>query len=55
MLRHYLTSRLAAWRRQAQRHRSRRRLQSLDRHLLDDIGIDRRTAEREARKPFWKP
>ena len=55
MLRHYLTSRLVAWRHQAQHHRSRQRLKDLERHLLDDIGIDRHTSEREARKPFWKP
>ncbi|MDR5903869.1 DUF1127 domain-containing protein [Franzmannia qiaohouensis] len=55
MLSQYLTSRLAAWRRQAQRHRTRRRLKQLDCHLLEDIGVDRQTAAREARKPFWKP
>nr|WP_163501473.1 DUF1127 domain-containing protein [Halomonas socia] len=55
MLHDNLITLFATWRRQAQRHRSRRRLQELDRHLLDDIGIDRRTALHEARKPFWKP
>lgn len=43
-----------AFRRQCQRHCSRRQLLCLDSHLLDDIGIDRTDAEREARKPFWK-
>lgn len=34
-------------------HRSRARLASLDAHLLDDIGLDRRTAEAEANRPLW--
>lgn len=54
MVHDYLSARLAAWRRQWQRHRSRRRLRDLEGYLLDDVGIDRGTAEREARKPFWK-
>lgn len=34
-------------------HRSRARLAALDAHLLDDIGLDQRTAEREASRPIW--
>ena len=34
-------------------HRSRARLATLDAHLLDDIGLDRRTAEAEANRPLW--
>ncbi|PMR70146.1 DUF1127 domain-containing protein [Halomonas heilongjiangensis] len=49
-----VTTLYAAFRQQCQRRRSRRRLAQLDPHLLDDIGISRATAEREARKPFWK-
>ena len=38
------------WRHRA---RSRRQLLRLDERQLQDIGIDRRAAEEEARKPFW--
>jgi uncharacterized protein YjiS (DUF1127 family) len=34
-------------------HRSRVRLAALDAHLLDDIGLDRRAAEKEASRPIW--
>jgi uncharacterized protein YjiS (DUF1127 family) len=34
-------------------HRSRARLASLDAHLLDDIGLDRSTADAEANRPLW--
>lgn len=34
-------------------HRQRLRLQDLDAHLLEDIGIDRAIACREAQRPFW--
>ncbi|GKY87278.1 DUF1127 domain-containing protein [Sinisalibacter aestuarii] len=34
-------------------HRQRLRLEDLDAHMLEDIGIDRATARREARRPFW--
>ncbi len=37
-----------------QRHQLRRRLLELDDHLLDDIGVSRPMARREAAKPFWK-
>ncbi|KAA0010229.1 DUF1127 domain-containing protein [Billgrantia pellis] len=42
------------WQYLRQRHHSRRRLVDLDQHLLDDVGLDRPTAQREARKPFWR-
>lgn len=35
-------------------YRTRKHLDSLSAHLLDDIGIDRQTANQEVRKPFWK-
>ncbi len=38
----------------AERVRSRRRLLSLDDRMLQDIGIERATAEREAAMPFWR-
>ncbi len=43
---HWLTQAFAT------RHQ-RMRLDELDDHLLDDIGIDRRTAYWEAHRPFW--
>jgi uncharacterized protein YjiS (DUF1127 family) len=46
---------LASWR---QRSRYRRELERLLRsgpHLIDDIGLVRAHAEREAGKPFWQP
>lgn len=36
------------------RRKSRRHLLWLDDRLLRDIGIDRRAALEEARKPFWR-
>jgi len=33
---------------------SRRDLRELDVSRLEDIGIDRLTAEQEAKKPFWR-
>lgn len=33
--------------------RHRNRLRDLDDHILDDIGIDRAAAEREASRPVW--
>jgi uncharacterized protein YjiS (DUF1127 family) len=35
-------------------YRTRKHLDSLPTHLLDDIGIDSQTANKEVRKPFWK-
>ena len=36
------------------RQRQRRALLELDGHLLDDIGVSRRQALEEGRKPFWR-
>jgi uncharacterized protein YjiS (DUF1127 family) len=36
------------------RWRQRQTLLELDDHLLNDIGISRADALREARRPFWK-
>lgn len=36
------------------RAEQRRELAGLDNHLLQDIGLDRRIAEREIAKPFWR-
>jgi uncharacterized protein YjiS (DUF1127 family) len=36
------------------RWQQRQALLDLDDRLLDDIGITREQAERQARKPFWK-
>ena len=33
----------------------RRHLESLDDHVLCDMGLKRLAVEREARKPFWRP
>jgi|HigsolmetaAR203D_1030402.scaffolds.fasta_scaffold00064_63 uncharacterized protein YjiS (DUF1127 family) len=43
---------LSLWHR---RMRTRRSLSRLDDHLLQDIGIDPVTRDREMRKPFWRP
>ncbi len=37
-----------------QAHRQRRALGELNDHLLNDIGLTRATAEREAEKLFWE-
>ena len=37
-----------------ERSRERRRLASLDEHMLRDIGLSRGTIEREIQKPFWE-
>ncbi len=37
----------------AERSRQRRALRGLDDRLLDDIGLTREQALREASKPFW--
>jgi uncharacterized protein YjiS (DUF1127 family) len=37
-----------------QRHRSRRRIASLDAAMLKDIGVSFAEAEAEANKPFWR-
>ena len=46
-----LAATIELWR---QRHRQRHQLSLLDDWQLDDIGINRSEALREARKPFWK-
>jgi uncharacterized protein YjiS (DUF1127 family) len=33
--------------------RQRRRLTDLDAHMLEDVGVSRWEAEREAGRPFW--
>ncbi|WP_246053851.1 DUF1127 domain-containing protein [Halomonas halmophila] len=53
-MRDRLTGWRQTWRRQRQRHHTRRRLRDLDARLLDDIGISAARAEHEARKPFWR-
>ena len=42
---------LARW---SERARTRRQLNELDDHLLRDVGLDRRTAQHEARRMFWQ-
>lgn len=37
------------------RYRGRRELARLDRRQLHDIGVREDCAQRESRKPFWKP
>jgi len=47
--------RLIVWLREAFAHRRQRRaLASLDRRLLDDIGVSGADAVREIAKPMWK-
>lgn len=36
------------------RQRTRKGLQRLDAHLLQDIGLDAMTAQAEARRAFWQ-
>jgi uncharacterized protein YjiS (DUF1127 family) len=38
-----------------QRRRQRQALVKLDRRLLEDVGVSRGEALREAAKPFWRP
>ncbi|MEO3997599.1 DUF1127 domain-containing protein [Mesorhizobium sp. CAU 1732] len=45
---------LRLWRRGVMRYRQRRTLAELDEHLLRDIGVTRREAEAECRKPPWR-
>ncbi|WP_439122622.1 DUF1127 domain-containing protein [Marivita sp.] len=37
----------------SERRRTRLQLKHLDDHLLNDIGLDRLTAQREANRKFW--
>lgn len=46
-----LLATIATWQ---QRYELRRHLLEMDAHLLDDIGMSREQAEREAAKPFWR-
>ena len=41
---------LVSW---AERRRSRIALSRLDDHMLDDIGVSRAQAQKEAQRPFW--
>ena len=43
---------LFAWQ---QRRADRLRLQSMDDHMLRDVGLSRADIEGEASKPFWRP
>ncbi|WP_136443559.1 DUF1127 domain-containing protein [Pacificoceanicola onchidii] len=38
----------------AQRRRTRKALSQLDPHLLNDVGLNRMSAHREASKMFWQ-
>ncbi|MBU2962252.1 DUF1127 domain-containing protein [Citreicella sp. C3M06] len=42
---------LAKW---SERARSRKALGQLDAHLLRDVGLERRVAQREAHRMFWR-
>lgn len=46
-----LNRKLALW---IRNHRTRQTLKCLDQHLLEDVGLDQKRAESEARKPFWR-
>jgi len=46
-----LLSTLTLW---SVRDRTRRRLQTLDNHLLNDIGLSRDDVQAEGEKPFWR-
>ena len=37
-----------------ERRRQRRKLRELEDRMLNDIGVSREDAVREARKPFWR-
>ncbi len=37
------------------RYRSRNALRTLDDHILEDVGVTRAQAHKEAKKPFWLP
>jgi uncharacterized protein YjiS (DUF1127 family) len=50
-----ITAVLGAWRARYRYRRELRRLMSSGRHLIEDIGLLRAHAEREAAKPFWRP
>jgi uncharacterized protein YjiS (DUF1127 family) len=46
---------LGAWRRRSRYRRELARLMKSGPHLIEDIGLLRKHAEREAAKPFWRP
>lgn len=46
-----LVEKIVAWN---ARRRQRQALAELDQHLLDDVGLTREQARREAGKPFWR-
>jgi uncharacterized protein YjiS (DUF1127 family) len=45
---------LGAWRRCCRYRRELERLMRSGPHLIEDIGLSRKHAEREAAKPFWR-
>ncbi len=47
-------ARLHQFRLELEKARQRGLLKHLDEHQLEDIGLTREQADREARKPFWK-
>jgi uncharacterized protein YjiS (DUF1127 family) len=50
-----ITAVLGTWRQRYRYRRELRRLMSSGPHLIEDIGLSRAHAEREAAKPFWRP
>jgi uncharacterized protein YjiS (DUF1127 family) len=46
---------LALWRRRSRYRRDLARLRRSGPHLIEDIGLLREHADREAAKPFWQP
>jgi uncharacterized protein YjiS (DUF1127 family) len=46
---------LALWRRRSRYRRELARLRRSGPHLIEDIGLLREHADREAAKPFWRP
>jgi uncharacterized protein YjiS (DUF1127 family) len=46
---------LGAWHRRYRYRRELERLMGSGPHLIEDIGLLRRHAEREVAKPFWRP
>lgn len=45
---------LTRWRRRAAQRAQLARLIETSPHLIDDLGLNRRDAAEEARKPFWQ-
>jgi uncharacterized protein YjiS (DUF1127 family) len=46
---------IGAWRRRYRYQRELERLMSSGTHLIEDIGLVRKHADREVAKPFWRP